>query len=268
MRTVNFDLVNIANHPDPNFLIVYAPYSRVSRSGKVIVSRFQVVELVDGQGSIDVHEGGYMTVQFPKEYGKAENITVPVPAGTEPINFSDLLALEPLTDTELLIPAIDAARPVLRSAVQQFLDSKISIEGDVISIDGASTPPLTGPAGEPGSAGPAGPQGVKGDRGPAGATGARGPAGPDYTVTTQSLATHPVLRIDNASITRYGKLRVLMLNDIVPGSDSTFSFTLAAQDRPKADLSLPFGNSTITIKTTGKVEGAKETHIGQFIYFV
>lgn len=202
MTHITIDVHNVAGGTRPGDTVAFwAPSYRAGSDDSLISTDRVEVELVDGKGEVDLEPG--------QVFVEVRTMVSQTPA----------LVIVPDTDVTVELGEL-MEHPIYTGPMSEYLPNRDLVnnvdaldarwDGDILTVAGVSSPPLTGPKGDkgepgepgkdgvdgkPGEQGPRGLPGDKGERGEQGPKGERGPQGEpgkdgqDGTMTFEDL-TH------------------------------------------------------------------------------
>lgn len=185
MTHITIDVHNVAGGTRPGDTVAFwAPSYRAGSDDSLISTDRVEVELVDGKGEVDLEPG--------QVFVEVRTMVSQTPA----------LVIVPDTDVTVELGEL-MEHPIYTGPMSEYLPNRDLVnnvdaldarwDGDILTVAGVSSPPLTGPKGDkgepgepgrdgvdgkPGERGPSGLPGDKGERGEQGPKGERGPAGP------------------------------------------------------------------------------------------
>ena len=197
MTHITIDVHNVAGGTRPGDTVAFwAPSYRAGSDDSLISTDRVEVELVDGKGEVDLEPG--------QVFVEVRTMVSQTPA----------LVIVPDTDVTVELGEL-MEHPIYTGPMSEYLPNRDLVnntdaldarwDGDILTVAGVSSPPLTGPKGDkgdpgepgrdgvdgkPGERGPRGLPGDKGERGEQGPKGERGPQGEpgeDGTMTFEDL---------------------------------------------------------------------------------
>lgn len=204
MTHITIDVHNVAGGTRPGDTVAFWAPSYRAGSGDSLISTDRVeVELVDGKGEVDLEPG--------QVFVEVRTMVSQTPA----------LVIVPDTDVTVELGEL-MEHPIYTGPMSEYLPNRDLVnntdaldarwDGDILTVAGVSSPPLTGPKGDkgdpgepgrdgvdgkpgergprglPGDKGERGEQGPQGERGPQGVPGEPGKDGQDGTMTFEDLA--------------------------------------------------------------------------------
>ncbi len=184
MTHITIDVHNVAGGTrEGDTVAFWAPSYRAGHDDSLISTDRVEVELVDGKGEVDLEPG--------QVFVEVRTMVSQTPA----------LVIVPDTDVTVELGEL-MEHPIYTGPMSEYLPNRDLVnntdaldarwDGDILTVAGVSSPPLTGPKGDkgdpgepgrdgvdgkPGERGPRGLPGDKGDRGEQGPKGERGPQG-------------------------------------------------------------------------------------------
>lgn len=205
MTHITIDVHNVAGGTrEGDTVAFWAPSYRAGSDDSLISTDRVEVELVDGKGEVDLEPG--------QVFVEVRTLVSQTPA----------LVIVPDTDVTVELGEL-MEHPIYTGPMSEYLPNRDLVnntdaldarwDGDILTVAGVSSPPLTGPKGDkgdpgepgkdgvdgkPGERGPRGLPGDKGERGEPGPAGERGPQGEpgkdgrdgaDGTMTFEDLTT-------------------------------------------------------------------------------
>ena len=197
MTHITIDVRNVAGGTrEGDTVAFWAPSYRAGSDDSLIATDRVEVELVDGKGEVDLEPG--------QVFVEVRTMVSQTPA----------LVIVPDTDVTVELGEL-MEHPIYTGPMSEYLPNRDLVnnadaldarwDGDILTVAGVSSPPLTGPKGDkgdpgepgrdgvdgkPGERGPRGLPGDKGERGEQGPKGERGPQGEpgeDGTMTFEDL---------------------------------------------------------------------------------
>lgn len=200
MTHITIDVHNVAGGTrEGDTVAFWAPSYRAGSDDSLISTDRVEVELVDGKGEVDLEPG--------QVFVEVRTLISQTPA----------LVIVPDTDVTVELSEL-MEHPIYTGPMSEYLPNRDLVnnvdaldarwDGDILTVAGVSSPPLTGPKGDkgdqgkdgvdgkpgergprglPGDKGERGEQGPKGERGPQGEPGAPGKDGQDGTMTFEDL---------------------------------------------------------------------------------
>ena len=172
MTHITIDVHNVAGGTRPGDTVAFwAPSYRAGSDDSLISTDRVEVELVDGKGEVDLEPG--------QVFVEVRTMVSQTPA----------LVIVPDTDVTVELGEL-MEHPIYTGPMSEYLPNRDLVnntdaldarwDGDILTVAGVSSPPLTGPKGDKGDPGEPGRDGVdgdKGERGPRGLPGEKGERG-------------------------------------------------------------------------------------------
>ena len=169
MTHITIDVHNVAGGTRPGDTVAFwAPSYRAGSDDSLISTDRVEVELVDGKGEVDLEPG--------QVFVEVRTMVSQTPA----------LVIVPDTDVTVELGEL-MDHPIYTGPMSEYLPNRDLVnntdaldarwDGDILTVAGVSSPPLTGPKGDKGDPGEPGEPGKDGIDGKPGERGERGPAG-------------------------------------------------------------------------------------------